>query len=316
MNKKDDSNKIKVEFSPVMSKEMNALQDSVKPISAALSEFSKPIVIQGLNAVKISAKIGESLRALVKSYQSQTYAVTSKVVELLGDLRYNVLSNITSLITSIDFSGIHDSFEKAYFEAMSAAKWFPHECFVSNIDTLNKIIDVLDHTRPTSKNRINLLNKVVFEYFDKKTLNALQSSWKTKDLKVHFKQMMCEAIKAYNCGWYASTVSILVPLWQGLIQQKATGTSESRTDAKTKAELQIIVQDNPHAKIIEAFCDEYIFYTCYSLEQVKDDVPGRHGVCHSWHKEYPTRKTALNAIIFTDFLLSLYPAQNKEENNG
>lgn len=311
MDKDNKLESINVEFLPPTT--MKSLSENIKPLTEALTQLTGPILNQGLDTIAMATKVGESLNALVKSYQSQAYAVTSKVVDLLGDLRYNVLSNITRLIASIDFSGIRDNFEKAYFEAMSAAKWFPHECFVSNINTLNKIIDVLDHTRLTSKNRIKLLNKVVFEYFDKKTLNALQSSWKTKDLKAHFKQMTCEAIKTYNCGWYASTVSILVPLWQGLIQLKATGTSESRTDAKTKEELQQIVQDNPHAKIIEAFCGEYIFYTCYNIKEVKDDVPGRNSVCHSWHKEYPTRKTALNAIIFTDFLLSLYPVENKEE---
>ena len=35
------------------------------------------------------------------------------------------------------------------------------------------------------------------------------------------------------------------------------------------------------------------------------DVPGRHSFAHAWYTKYPTRKSALNAILFTDFLLSL-----------
>lgn len=316
MDKKDGSDKIKVEFSPPLFKGMNPLQDSIKPISAALSAFSKPIVIQGLDAISMTAKVGESLSAIVKSYQQHVSVIASKVVALLEELPYHAFSNVPKLIDGIDFSDVLKGFEKIYYEEMVAARWFPHENFVSSTGSINKLIDIISHTRQGSKARTKELNKFAFDLYDKYTLKYMFSNWKKKTLPKHILRMMCEAIKAYNCGWYASTVSILVPLWQGLIQQKATGTSESRTDAKTKAELQIIVQDNPHAKIIEAFCDEYIFYPCYSLEQVKDDVPGRHGVCHSWHKEYPTRKTALNAIIFTDFLLSLYPVENKEENNG
>ena len=46
-------------------------------------------------------------------------------------------------------------------------------------------------------------------------------------------------------------------------------------------------------------------YSCYSVEEVIDDVPGRNSSAHSWYSEYPSKKAALNAILFTDFLLRL-----------
>lgn len=42
---------------------------------------------------------------------------------------------------------------------------------------------------------------------------------------------------------------------------------------------------------------------------MKSDVPGRHGIAHCWYDTYPNRKMALNAIIFTDFLLELKPIE-------
>ena len=53
--------------------------------------------------------------------------------------------------------------------------------------------------------------------------------------------------------------------------------------------------------------ETFIYYNCSSPEEVKQDVPGRHAIAHGWYRTYPTRKTALNAILFTDFLIDLKP---------
>jgi len=47
---------------------------------------------------------------------------------------------------------------------------------------------------------------------------------------------------------------------------------------------------------------------CYKPEQVIDGIPGRHAIAHGWlmMKKYPSRKEALNAILFTHYLVSLY----------
>ena len=46
---------------------------------------------------------------------------------------------------------------------------------------------------------------------------------------------------------------------------------------------------------------------------MKEDVPGRHGIAHCWYNKYPTKKAALNAILFTDFLLNLQAREETEE---
>lgn len=50
-----------------------------------------------------------------------------------------------------------------------------------------------------------------------------------------------------------------------------------------------------------------MFYDCREKEAVKENVPGSHGVAHGWYSRYPTRKAALNAIAFTDYLIQLAP---------
>ena len=62
-------------------------------------------------------------------------------------------------------------------------------------------------------------------------------------------------------------------------------------------------------KPIVEFFEQFIAYHCDCQEQAKVDVPGRNAVAHGWFVGYPTRKAALNAILFTDFLLNIerYP---------
>lgn len=70
----------------------------------------------------------------------------------------------------------------------------------------------------------------------------------------------------------------------------------------------MLIEKNNCKKVINSYCDEFIFYSCSNSSEVKKDVPGRHSIAHSWYEEYPSKKMALNAIFFTDFLLNLNDA--------
>ena len=80
---------------------------------------------------------------------------------------------------------------------------------------------------------------------------------------------------------------------------------ENLIPKKIKDELAQLLKENSCSSVAQLFCEEYIFYDCNKPSEVKADVPGRHCIAHSWYDKYPNRKTALNAIIFTDFLLGL-----------
>jgi hypothetical protein len=55
-------------------------------------------------------------------------------------------------------------------------------------------------------------------------------------------------------------------------------------------------------------------YNCNSSAETILDVPGRNSAAHSFYESYPTRKAALNAILFTDFLLNLEPLEEENIN--
>lgn len=74
-----------------------------------------------------------------------------------------------------------------------------------------------------------------------------------------------------------------------------------------------MIEENEFDKIFASFCEEFIFYDCRKVEEVKPDVPGCHGIAHCWYNTYPNKKMALNAILFTDFLLRLKPLEKLEE---
>ena len=46
-------------------------------------------------------------------------------------------------------------------------------------------------------------------------------------------------------------------------------------------------------------------YQCDTSADYIPDVPGRNAIAHGWFPEYTSKKAALNAILFTDFLLHL-----------
>ena len=71
----------------------------------------------------------------------------------------------------------------------------------------------------------------------------------------------------------------------------------------------MLIDENGYDEIFDSFCEEFIFYDCRKPGDVIADVPGRHGIAHSWYDKYPSKKMALNAILFTDFLLHLEPSQ-------
>ena len=90
-----------------------------------------------------------------------------------------------------------------------------------------------------------------------------------------------------------------------------------RVSKRTRENLNKLIEENEFDEVFSSFCEEFIFYDCRKAEEVTPDVPGRHGIAHCWYNTYPNRKVALNAILFTDFLLGLKPLDKMEdEDNG
>ena len=132
------------------------------------------------------------------------------------------------------------------------------------------------------------------------------------ELPSYMIRILVQAVQAYHRREYALTVSALSTLWEGIIQEKVNDNSY-RVSRKTRENLAKLIEENEFDKIFSSFCEEFIFYDCRKAEEVKQDVPGRHCIAHCWYNTYPNRKMALNAILFTDFLLRLKPLEKLEE---
>ena len=200
--------------------------------------------------------------------------------------------------------------EQEYQKALYETKWFPHVIRTSNYELFAEVTNVLETTR-NSQNRIKKLDKVIFSYYDKTALNEIKREWRNNpEIPSYMKRILSQAVNAYHRREYALTISVLMTLWEGMIANKSGKEDNYRVSNQTRQNITMLNEKNEMGKFITKFCNDYIFYDCHNINEVIDDVPGRHGVLHSWYTKYPSRKTALNAILFTDFLIILKPKKN------
>lgn len=289
--------------------------DSILKEMSMISASTKPLVEHVLKEAAMLSDMRSTLTKLAMSYTQSLSELSNacrSMITLFSQIDYKPLLEIQCILPSLELDDI-------YLKELCKAKWFPVRIMMESTSTVffTNIINVINATKTNSKSRIKKLDKIFIDYYDKNTLKGLKKSWKTLDnIPPHIKRILSETIEAYKRRQYVLTVSALVTLWQGIIQEKTIGKQEGKSDDKTCEEFNTLITANDCSNFVKYYFDEYIFYTCYGIEQVKDDVPGRHMTCHSWYKKYPTRKTALNAILFTEFLLGLSPVNKEQKNDG
>lgn len=218
---------------------------------------------------------------------------------------YNYLQELHNLVPK-DFD--RRLFTDTYLTAMYEAKWFPYAGWNVRLSLVKQILQILGTTRK-SKNRVKQIDKVVFAYYNDKTVEAMKKEWRAKELPEHIMRMLHQSVQAYHQKEYALTITMMATLWEGVIYSKAN--LPHGTQKQTKDSMNKLIEQNEYSEIFKSYFDEFIMYQCYKPEEVKEDVPGRNGVAHGWYTKYPSKKTALNAILFTDFLLALEPLQEE-----
>jgi hypothetical protein len=228
--------------------------------------------------------------------------------ELLSVMSDSFFTPIYNFWNSIDSDGVNRTFleekRKRIEHVLFDTKWFMYKADIAVGGFLIDVIDILTNRRITNKEKH--IDKLVFAYVTPETFDNIWRDWKMRSLPTYTKRVLHEAILGYRQKKYATTTIILTSLWEGIVSELANQDGY-RTSNKTKEQFADIVTKENGSLIISQFYNEYIMYNCYSISDVKDDVPGRHGFLHGWLKRYPSRKTALNAILFTDFLLDFYP---------
>lgn len=244
---------------------------------------------------------------------------------LMKELQF-IASNISNWLQKIDFSPLTSILEnlhnirfdydlkevnEVFLKAMFDARWFPYAGWIADLKIMDTMLKILDTSR-ASKNRIKRIDKLIFSYYNKEEINSLKCKWRQINLPSYMIRILVQCVQAYHRREYALTVSTLSTLWEGIIQEKVHDDGY-RISRKTRKNLKKLIEKNEFDKIFSSFCEEFIFYNCNNVNEVKQDVPGRHGIAHCWYNIYPSRKMALNAILFTDFLLDLKPLEKEEE---
>ena len=298
----------------------NLAQSALVSVNPALEWYqNNPMVMAALDSLKMTPTIITSVADTIGYIQSNSVmgslnnALTSPAIQWFESLNCSPIYAFLDAITSVFNVDIEkDEYAKYYREQMYFSRWFPYAGSVLNANYVEQINDTWAHTRDGSKNRVKQTDKVVFAFYNKTEIEYMRKVWRELGLPKYLVKILNQAVQAYHRGEYAVTVCTLSTLWEGIICEKANDPS-FRTSNKTKDNLKKLVDENEYDSILYSFCDDFIFYNCKSPAEVKEDVPGRHGIAHCWYNKYPTKKAALNAILFTDFLLYLEPTEEMEE---
>lgn len=267
-------------------------------------------------SVKLASMIGHTfitLNQFMENVERKTVKVAQVLLDTFNKFDYSIFDRIRESLSRVNHTleTYFTNLEKTYQNELYEARWFPHAINTDNLQLFLDVSKVLKCTR-RSKNRTKKLDRIFFDFYNKNRLNEIKRTWKNDSVVPNYIQkMLTQAVNAYNRKEYALTNSVLMTLWEGIIASKVGKENNYRISGITRQSLETLNDENDNGEIIKSFCSDFIFYDCCRIDEVKEDVPGRHGIAHSWYKKYPNRKTALNAIIFTDFLLSLKPLTQK-----
>lgn len=174
------------------------------------------------------------------------------------------------------------------------------------------IIKIIGGTRK-SKNRVKKIDGAIYEYYKKHELENIKKEWSKLGLSECLMRILRQTVNAYYRKEYAVTVIVLSTQWEDIICKKAHDNGR-KTTKTTKKYFSKLLARNGYTMIFKSYYDDYIMYNCNSSKDTIVDVPGRHSAAHGFYASYPTRKAALNAILFTHFLLKLEPLEEDKTN--
>ena len=256
----------------------------------------------------IATNLATGLTALITNpVMQRIQTITSGLGKWLQTVDFSPLVRILENIQNIGFDFDYEEVNEIFLKAMFDARWFPYAGWIADFRIVDAMLEILNTSR-VSKNRVNRIDRLIFSYYDKEEINNFKRRWRQMNLPSYMTRILIQSVQAYHRREYALTVSALSTLWEGIIQEKMNDNGY-RISRKTRENLSKLIEENKFDNIFSSFCDEFIFYNCTKPEEVKSDVPGRHGIAHCCYDSYPNRKMALNAIIFTDFLLELKPIE-------
>lgn len=187
--------------------------------------------------------------------------------------------------------------------ALLEVEWCPAVAVLLPIGQLVPLCEIASRNQDETK-REEALSQFVFRHMGMRYTDNLLEDLKNFNISKHLRRLLKETIYAYRRKENGIVATVLPTLWEGIIRDKAQIESNVQTSI-LKEKVEAFVDDAYYPKAISEFYKTCILYPCKKAADVKSNVPGRHATAHGWFVEYPTKKAALNAILFTDFLLRL-----------
>lgn len=226
---------------------------------------------------------------------------------------YDFSPILRALETVANFSITHEKIEKYkhhYLLPLYECHWFPYAGLYASFSLLDEIDEILETSRGKSKRRTARIDKAILSYYDDKRIHEIKQRCRKSTMESHVKKMVNQAINAHLRGEYVLTIACLATLWEGMLKQKMP--AKTRSNKELKKDIKALVVGNGYEEILGDFYNNLIIGTCYGIEDVKEGVPNRNGIAHSWYKKYPNKKASLNAILLTDFIINLNPKETTE----
>lgn len=188
---------------------------------------------------------------------------------------------------------------------LAEANWCPYIGEITDSSVVFDIFKMIAECGNDADNFKENIDKLLLDYYDDKEITEIKNSWEKCSYDDVYKQLLAEAIDNFICKKYASTCVLLTSLYGRLIFIK-TGLGFKRENGK-EVEIEfdkLLLQNNDKEKFV-GYLNNEVLYQCNELKDIHNDSPGRNELMHGWYNNYPSRKKALNAIIMTDFILSL-----------
>ena len=153
-----------------------------------------------------------------------------------------------------------------------------------------------------------LAKRPEYAQYKEARIDSIKKKWNDSEIEPYFKKALGQTLDAYLRKEYALAIPFLATMWEGIIKSKV-----EKNEKKFKEKCKDLVDENGYDEVFSDFFNNLIFGQCYSVNDVVDGIPNRNGVAHSWYIKYPSQKAALNAILLTDFVLSLKPKNEAED---
>lgn len=274
-------------FLKVNEKYSDTLQESIEPLSRVIKTQLESLQ---LDAIYLASFLESFSQSLSLSWTTQTFIqrLENESVDQIFDYR----SCLILLLT-----------EKAF-----AHQWFPYVFFyMKNIDLieLKKIIE--DEVNLESDRRCFADEKII-NYFSPHELKSIKESWMDINICNDTKRMLRHAIDAHNRGHYMLTISCLSLLWEGWILEKCR-TDPTTRQSKVVNRFKYLAENNGYHAIFGEFYEKLIGAQCFKSADIIEGIPCRNGIAHGIYKKYPNKKSSINAILITDFILNLEPIE-------